>query len=301
MKTVTIVYNPTKIDDLEQRRTIAAELCKETGYREPDWVETTVEDPGIGMGRAAVESGADLVCAMGGDGTVRHVATALRGTGVPLGIIPEGTGNLLARNLDLPLNNFAKSFAVALSGTDRAIDVGLVRFDEREEEVLLVIAGVGVDADTMANTKENLKKLVGWWAYVESGAKALLNRGFRVRVENDLPGPDRRAHRARSYMVCNCGILTGGVVLVPEAEPDDGHLDTLVLSPRGALGWLAVVADIVTRHRRGHRQTRHWTTHEADAVFSTEVEGQIDGDPMGPVRRMRTRMDQGALLVRVEA
>lgn len=299
MKRVTIVYNPTKIDDLEQRRAAARDLCHEGGYAEPDWVETTVDDPGIGMGRAAVASGADLVCAMGGDGTVRHVATALRGSGVPLGIIPEGTGNLLARNLDIPLNNFAKSFAVALEGRDRSIDVGLVRFDDQPEEVLLVIAGVGVDADTMANTNENLKKLVGWFAYVTSGARVMLNRGFRAQVSNDLPGPDGRAHRARSYMVCNCGILTGGVVLVPEAEPDDGHLDTLVLSPRGPFGWAAVLTDIVTRHRRGHRQTRHWRTHEADARFSTAVEGQIDGDAMGRVRRMRTSIDPGALLVRV--
>lgn len=299
MKTVTVVYNPTKITDLEERTAIAAELCAEYGYEDPSWLETEADDPGFAMGRQAVDSGADLVCAMGGDGTVRFVAAALRGTGIPMGIIPEGTGNLLARNLRLPLGGFEAALRVALGGADRPIDVGLVQFDDQDEEVFLVVAGVGVDGDTMANTNENLKKLVGWFAYVGSGARALLAEGFRVRVTNDLPGPDDRSHRARSYMVCNCGVLTGGVVLVPEAEPDDGHLDTLVLSPRGPLGWAAVMADVATRHRRGHKRMRHWTSHEAEAIFDKTPTGQIDGDAVGQVRRMRSAIDAGALVVRV--
>lgn len=299
MKTVTIVYNPTKITDLDERRSLAAELCAEYGYEEPRWLETEADDPGFAMGRQAVDDGADLVCAMGGDGTVRFVAAALRGTGIPMGIIPEGTGNLLARNLNLPLGGFAAALRVALGGEDRPIDVGLVQFDDHDEEVFLVVAGVGVDGDTMANTNENLKKLVGWFAYVASGTKALLAEGFRVRVTNDEPGPDGRSHRARSYMVCNCGILTGGVVLVPEAEPDDGHLDTLVLSPRGPLGWAAVMTDVATRHRRGHKRMRHWTSHEAEAIFDKTPTGQIDGDAVGQVRRMRSAIDAGALVVRV--
>ena len=296
---MTIVYNPTKIDDLDKRRSTAAALASEHGYDEPVWAETSEDDPGLAMGREAVDSGADLVCAMGGDGTVRFVAAALRGTGIPMGIIPEGTGNLLARNLSLPLGGFEAALRVALGGADRPIDVGLVQFDDEDEEVFLVVAGVGVDGDTMANTNENLKKLVGWFAYVASGAKALLAEGFRVRVSNDLPGPDGRSHRARSYMVCNCGILTGGVVLVPEAEPDDGHLDTLVLSPRGPLGWAAVLTDVATRHRRGHKQMRHWTGHQAEASFDKSPTGQIDGDAVGQVRRMRTDIDPGALVVRI--
>lgn len=300
MKTVSIVYNPIKVKDLDERKAAAAGLCAQHGYAEPDWLETEEDDPGYAMGRQAVESGADLVCAMGGDGTVRFVAAALRGTGVPMGILPEGTGNLLARNLDVPLADFPTTLEIALSGQDRAIDVGLVRFDDQDEQVFLVIAGAGVDADTMANTNEKLKKVMGWLAYAASASRAMLSQGFRVRVRNDRPGPDGHAHRARSYMVCNCGVLTGGLVLVPEAEPDDGQLDTLVLSPRGPFGWAAVLADIITGHRRGQRMIRHWTTGEADAVFTRSPEGQIDGDAVGPVRRMRTSLDPGALLVRVQ-
>lgn len=299
MPRVAIVVNPSKVKDLEGDRKQAETLCAEHGWDAPEWIETTVDDPGHAMTKQALDSGVDIIGAVGGDGTVRAVASEVRGSGVPLGIIAYGTGNLLARNLDLPLNTITGGLTNALTGVDHAIDVGIVTFDDRDPEPFLVITGVGVDADTMANTNENLKKLVGWFAYVSAGQKALLQRGFRVRASNDGPGPDGRSHRARSYMVCNCGVLTGGVVLVPEAEPDDGHLDTLILSPRGPLGWGAVITDVVTRHRRGHQMVRHWTGHESDATFSRRVEGQIDGDPMGTVRRMRTSVEKGNLVVRV--
>lgn len=301
MKKVSVVYNPIKVPNLEERVAVAAQLAGEFGYAAPDWIETSVDDPGEAMGRQALESGAELVIAMGGDGTVRYVAAALKNQGVPMAIVPQGTGNLLARNLDIPLTDYEAQLRIAYGNTERTLDVGTVEFDDRKPETFLVIAGAGLDADTMANTSDNLKKLVGWVAYVEGGARAMLARGFRVRVENDEPGPDGHEHHARSYMVCNCGILQAGVVLVPEAEPDDGHMDTLVLSPRGPRGWAALVTDIVTRHRRGHRQMRHWITHEATASFNREVEGQVDGDAIGPTRRMKTSMDTQSLLVRVPA
>ena len=88
----------------------------------PVWHYTTVEDPGTGMAEAAAVAGADLVMVCGGDGTVREVCAELAGTGIPIGIIPAGTGNLLARNLDIPLFLRA-AIDVALTGQDRAIDM----------------------------------------------------------------------------------------------------------------------------------------------------------------------------------
>ena len=78
-------------------------MAAEAGWSEPVWHYTTVEDPGTGMAEAASIAGADLVMVCGGDGTVREVCAELAGTGIPVGIIPAGTGNLLARNLDIPL------------------------------------------------------------------------------------------------------------------------------------------------------------------------------------------------------
>lgn len=73
-----------------------------------------------------------------------------------------------------------------------------------------------------------------------------------------------------------------------------------MLSPKGAFGWGAVLLSIATGNRRGHKMVRHWLTHEADASFSHEVEGQLDGDAIGGVRRMKTWMEPGNLIVRVK-
>jgi hypothetical protein len=97
-----VVANPTKVEP--GTREAMAALCAELGWAEPLWLETTVEDPGIGQAKEAVAAGADVVLAAGGDGTVRSVAESLAGTGVALGLLPAGTGNLLARTLGTPLD-----------------------------------------------------------------------------------------------------------------------------------------------------------------------------------------------------
>src|SRR3954454_12855457 len=145
-----VVANPTKIADIEGEIDWLEERSVELGWARPVWLETTLDDPGLGQGRVALRAGAHTVLAYGGDGTVRAVATALIGSGVPLGLLPAGTGNLLARNLDVPFADLDAALTVALTGIDRAIDVGRVQVDVSGEdqqpraETFLVMAGVGV-------------------------------------------------------------------------------------------------------------------------------------------------------------
>jgi len=122
-----VIVNPSKSVDVEYLRDLVEQTAAEVGLEPPLWFETTVEDPGLGQAREAVEKGASVVIAAGGDGTVRAVAEALAGTGVPMGLIPLGTGNLLARNLDLPLGSQRELVATALTGRDRPMDLGWLR------------------------------------------------------------------------------------------------------------------------------------------------------------------------------
>src|SRR5690606_16929803 len=101
-----IIWNPSKIDEDELRSAVDRQL-KDADRDEItiQWWETSKDDPGLGMAQEAVQAGCTTVIAVGGDGTVRAVAEALAGTDVALGIVPQGTGNLLARNLEVPLDN----------------------------------------------------------------------------------------------------------------------------------------------------------------------------------------------------
>ena len=302
---IALVINPSKFDAPDAVRAQVEEICAEEGRPAPAWYETTVEDPGVGQAKQAVRDGASVVCSLGGDGTVRAVVQGLLEerppddeAEVPLGLLPAGTGNLLARNLGLPLD-LDEALRIVLTGTTQRIDVGRVTFDDGDVEVFLVAAGVGLDAEAMAEVDEGVKKRFGWVAYVMSGAKVLFNRGFRVRAVAD--GHHARSQHARTVIVGNCGELTAGAQLMPDAKVDDGLLDVMVASPRGLMGWGAVVADLVSRHRFGHSAVKRVQAKKVEVHLGHPVEGELDGDAIGQVRAMLCEVHEAGLPIRLPA
>jgi len=290
-----VVANPTKLEPGTRERISA--VCTGLGWAEPLWLETTVEDPGTGQARLAVERGADVVLACGGDGTVRSVAQALAGTGVAMGLVPVGTGNLLARTLGTP-DNVAAATRLALTGDDRAIDVGCIRIDGAEEDrVFLVMAGTGFDAAIMQSTPETLKVRVGPLAYVISGLRAMRGRRTRVTLALDDEPPVRR--RTRTVVVGNSGTLLGGLVLMPRATIDDGVLDVVSIAPSTVAGWIAVALRVITRRRRGHERVEHWQARSILIRTEAPQPSQLDGDPVGDAQELRIRVQPRALVVRV--
>jgi diacylglycerol kinase family enzyme len=329
-RSLTVVYNPIKVDDVDSAKQLVATAATRHGWDEPTWIETTAEETGEKQGREAVESGADVVASLGGDGTVRAVASALVGTDVALGLLPGGTGNLLARNLGLPIDSLEDAVETMLSGSDRRIDVGLLRTGDslteigadstagaggraddpaegrrEDEEVFLVMAGLGLDGEVMAGTNEKVKAVIGWVAYVFAAMRKIFGRGFSVAVtatggpgEVRRPG-DRIGRHARTVVIGNCGTLQGGIELMPEARLDDGVLDSVVVAPKGFFGWLSVFADVATRHRSGHKRLDRLRGREFTVLTKDPVETEIDGDPIGERRALAVRVLPGSLVVRV--
>ncbi len=302
-KVAAIIVNPTKFDNLTAVRGRVSRGCVAAGWAEPLWVETTAQDPGTGQARQAVLDGASVVCPLGGDGTVRAVAAALVGTETPLGLLPGGTGNLLARNLNLPTDSLDGALEVALTGQNKRIDVGRLTVDrsgedERpEEQIFLIMAGLGFDAAIMADAPERLKKRVGPLAYTLSGAKNLRGPQFKVRIKiDDEPELSRRT---RSVVIGNCGKITGGLVLMPQAEVDDGWLNAVILSPVGVVGWVALAGRVISRRRKGHERLDHHRLRSVGIHCDRPEAIQIDGDTFGSVRALSATVDPLALVVRV--
>jgi YegS/Rv2252/BmrU family lipid kinase len=290
MSCAAVVVNPTKLDDDEAFRKSVRQVMDEHGWDEPLWLETTAEDPGQGQAKSAVSAGVDLVLACGGDGTVTACAEGVTGTGVPLAIIPMGTGNLLARNIGLPMG-LDEALAVALDGPQQPIDAGRVN-----GTLFVVMAGLGLDARMVSDTSDELKKRIGWIAYAISAARHLGDRPMRVTVSAD--GGPRRRMRANALIVGNVGWLRGGLPLLPDARPDDGMLDAVVLIAGGLTGWLAATANILLRRpARGGIYRVQFT--KLQVGLSREEPWELDGEVMGSTRRLTVEAQPGALLLRM--
>ena len=306
---VAVVSNPAKSSCETLPRAVAA-ACEVRGWPAPWGYDTTAQDPGFGQATAARERGATVVIAAGGDGTVRAVAAGLEGSDVALGIVPLGTGNLLARNLDIPLSGPEPAIEVALGERSRRIDVGHLRLDgasgDSSDHVFLVIAGIGFDAVLMENTNPALKKRTGAFAYVASGLKLWNLRRLLATVTVDDQAPTTM--HARSLLIGNCGYLQGGIVLLPDAEPDDGMLDVAAIGTRRGPGGLFEVGGAVLLQSVGRR--KHKRQHSGGAiahlsgrsihVHSSRVEAvQVDGDPIGRARVLEAHVEQRALVLKV--
>jgi YegS/Rv2252/BmrU family lipid kinase len=290
------ILNPVKVDDPAGFRTMVEKMALESGWEQVSWWETTVEDTGYRMAHEAAVSGVDLVLAIGGDGTIRAVCEELAGTGVPVGIVPAGTGNLLARNLSIPLYLRA-AVDVGLNGQDRAIDMVHVSGDEMEDATFLVMAGMGFDAAIMEGVNEDFKNKVGWLAYVWSALKALMFPAIRVEISVD--GGDFTRHRARTIVIGNVGSLQAGMPLLPEAAIDDGQIDVVLLYPRRFLSWIPLALRVLTKNKRTDSTITRMTGREVVVRTQAPAPRQLDGDLLAPGKELRATCIHGRLLVRV--
>ncbi len=311
---VAVVVNPTKFDDLDAVRATLGAVCEAHDWAAPELIETTEHDVGFGQTREALESGVDLVCALGGDGTVRAVAQEMVGSGVPMGLLPGGTGNLLARNLEMPVDDLEKAMDVALGGRNRHIDAAWVTLDpehlELEEGVgegssagerrhaFFVMAGLGLDAAIMESTSEQLKSRIGWGAYVPAGFRNMFTDRFHVTLSTD--GGPEETKRARMVVIGNCGKITGGIDLLPDAEPDDGMLDVIVLAPRGVAAWASVATRVITRSDRTSSTLSRYRCQTATVEVDEPQRVQVDGDVVGEATRLAVEVQPRVLIVRTD-
>jgi len=288
------VVNPTKVNPAARQQLDLA--VTQLGFPAPEWFVTTLDDFGAGIARQLAANGCPLVLVWGGDGTVTSVAHGLHGSGSSLGLLPAGTGNLLARNLGVPLH-LAGAVRTAYLGRDRAIDTMAVSLGGGDVRTSVVMTGTGWDAEMM-DVPRTMKQRIGWGAYAVTGLRHFRQHPLRLRVSVDGGEPQRLY--GRTCLVANVGTLVAGLQLVPEASPDDGLLDVLILDPTNPLQWArasyTVVRGVGTDTDPGRTLLRG-----REVIVSTHAPHarQIDGDLVTPGHGFAVRVRPRSLVVRV--
>ena len=292
MTLVAVIINPSKAADPAKAKQEICEALQANGFSNPMWLETTADDPGAGQAQTALDRGAGLVFVSGGDGTVMACAGVLAGTGIALAVLPAGTGNLLARNFGIP-RDVVGAVKAAAQGVDRQIDVGVVG-DHR----FVIMAGLGFDAQMLADAPDKLKAHVGWPAYVVSAARHLLEprRTFTVTVDDGPP----LERRGRGVLVGNLGRLQGGLPVLPDAVPDDGLLDVAVIKTRGLLSW-ALLATAVVLRRSDPRRLETFQGRKVAVRCDVRLPTELDGEVLGDSDSLDISLLPKALTLRVPA
>lgn len=280
---IAVVFNPAgAVVEAEQLEESLAERGAAVM-----WLETTEEDPGVGQARSAAEEGATVVIACGGDGIARACAEGLARSGVPLAVMPAGTGNLLARNLEMP-KTADEVVDLAMSDHHRRLDLGIVN-----EEKFAVMAGTGVDASIMEGTDGEAKDRLGVLAYVIEGVKHFLDEPFGAAVRT---GDGRSSSDSFAMLlVGNLGRLQGGIELFPEASPEDGKLELLgLISRRPAEAVLGAVEAAAKADTERHLRWSH-------SRFVVELEEprpyELDGETRPATARLEFGVVPAGLLI----
>jgi YegS/Rv2252/BmrU family lipid kinase len=276
MAQALLIHNPSAA---RTRPRIVESICDV--FSSAGW---TIEAPGTRgpehageIARQGVTAGVDVIAIYGGDGTI-HTVAGMVGDKVPLGLIPGGTGNLLAGNLRLPRNP-TKAAKVIVRGSPRHLDLGRMTCNG-SSKYFTVACGAGFDAELMAGTSGLSKRRWGMGAYVATAWQILSKQRsapFRITV-------DGKTHEleAASVLVANCGEFIPPFFRLREGiSPYDGVLDVVVLNANGVIQSAVVVLQMLmglgSDGRRIHHMPGRKVTVETDEPRCVER----DGDPAG--------------------
>lgn len=309
-----VIYNPAKAPLSELEQYVRSQEDQQH-WAPTTWHPTIPDDLGLSAARQALTNRPDVVMVAGGDGIIRAVASVLTNTKIPLAIIPCGTGNLLARNLKTPLNDVEACIFTAFQGITTCIDVGLVDLEQPQgphsTQIFLVMAGLGLDADMASHTNTHIKKYLGWIAYSVPIARSVISHKlFQLTYRIDHQEPARE--RAHTVIVGNCGTLTGNILLIPEASPNDGFLDVALLKPTGRLGWgriatrLAIqgmirrspISQEIISYALNHHSLGYLQGRRFEATFDSPRAIELDGDSFGNFTSITAKILPEALMVK---
>lgn len=288
MSTVAVVAHSGKTIGgglLELRRVLERE-----GVVDPLWYEVPKSSYAPKQVRRALEEGADLIFAWGGDGMMQHSINVLAGSEATLAIVPAGTANLLAHNLGIPQDDIEAAVHVGLHGGRRKIDVGRLN-----GECFAVMAGAGFDARMIRDADAGLKDRLGRVAYVWTGSKNLRAKPFRARIK--VEGAIWYEGKASCILFGNVGDLFGGVEAFEDARPDDGMLELGVVSADGIVEWARTIARTAVGTAGKSPFVQVTKARSIKVKLNRKVLYEFDGGGREKVKSFRVEVDPGAVTV----
>ena len=268
----------------ELRRILAAE-----GVTDPLWYEVTKSRRAPKFARKAAARGVGLVFVWGGDGTVQRCIDALAGTGTAVAILPAGTANLLAANLEVP-HQLTEAVQVGLRGDRRRLDTGSVN-----GERFAVMAGAGFDARMIADADRGAKDRLGRTAYVVTGIRNL--RAHRVRATVAVDGKPFFNGKVSCVLAANVAKTLGGVEAFPQAQPDDGRLELGLVTAGDPVEWARTFGRLALGHAEQSPFVKVTQGKKFRIRFDQKVRFELDGGARRAGKKLRIKVHPGSVTV----
>jgi diacylglycerol kinase (ATP) len=269
---------------LELRKELARQ-----GVEHPLWREVSKSKAAPAEVRNALDSGVELIFVWGGDGMVQRCIDVIAGTDTALAILPAGTANLLATNLEIP-QDIEQAVAIGLRGERRKLDVG--RFNG---ECFGVMAGAGFDASMIQQADGSLKDRFGRVAYVWAGSKSLRAKPFKAKIAID--GTSWYSGNASCILVGNVGRLFGGIEVFENARPDDGRLEIGVVNADGITDWVRTLARTALGHADRSPLVRATSARKIKVKLDRKVLYEVDGGDRVKVKSFKIKVEPTAVAV----
>jgi diacylglycerol kinase (ATP) len=288
-RTVAVVAHQRKtlgggLDELRRRIT-------DEGVDQLLWYEVPKSRKAPKKVAAALAKDIDLLIVWGGDGMVQRTidVVARKGSKVPLAIVPAGTGNLLAHNLDIPID-LAAAVDLAFHGRRRRIDLGKLN-----GEYFAVMAGVGFDGAMIQEADRKMKDRLGKLAYVWTGLRHVNGAKPTARVRID--GVKWFDDEASCVLVGNVGMITGGIPAFDDAKPDDGWLDVGVATAQGAAQWARALGTMAVGRSDHSPFVRMTRARKVDVKLASKLAYELDGGAREAVKKLSVQVAPGAVTI----
>ncbi|MGI5157889.1 diacylglycerol/lipid kinase family protein [Microbispora sp. CA-102843] len=262
-----------------------------TGYDVDDllWYEVPKSKKAPKKVRQALKDGAELFFLWGGDGTVQRCVDALAGSDATVAVVPAGTANLLARNLGIP-EDLPEAVRIGFEGRRARLDLGKIN-----GEHFAVMAGVGFDAEMIADADRGLKDRLGRFAYIWTGLRHVGGAVTSMKIKID--DNDWFEGDASCVLVGNVGTVTGGIDVFEDARYDDGWLEVGVSTAEGPIQWARTLGRMSAGNAEKSPFVRITRARKVSVKLRTPMAYELDGGARDQVKRITVKVVPQAITV----